>query len=61
MLNEMYTKFDICLEEHNVYKVETIGDSYMIASGLPEKNSEHAVEIVNMAFDMLNCICLFLI
>jgi class 3 adenylate cyclase len=56
MLNDMYTKFDTCSEAHMVYKVETIGDAYMIASGLPEKTSEHAVEIIEMAFDMLNCI-----
>jgi guanylate cyclase 2F len=56
MLNEMYIKFDTCLEQHNVYKVETIGDSYMVAGGLPERNNEHAVEIIDMAFDMLNSI-----
>ncbi|KAI3378003.1 hypothetical protein SNEBB_009371 [Seison nebaliae] len=53
MLNEMYTKFDHCLEQHNVYKVETIGDAYMIVSGAPEVTHNHVEEIINMAFDML--------
>ena len=31
-------------------KVETINDSYMVASGLPEKNGDlHAAEIANLA------------
>lgn len=56
MLNTMYTKFDKCLEQHDVYKVETIGDAYMVVSGLPERTNNHAVEIVEYAFDMLNAI-----
>ena len=54
MLNSMYTKFDRALEKHDVYKVETIGDAYMVVSGLPEKTHNHAHSIVDMAFDMLN-------
>ncbi|CAF1080242.1 unnamed protein product [Rotaria sordida] len=56
ILNEMYTKFDKCLETHNCYKVETIGDAYMLASGVPERARNHASEIIDMAFDMLDSI-----
>ena len=58
MLNSMYTKFDKALEKHSVYKVETIGDAYMVVSGLPERTDNHASEIVEMAFDMLDNIAL---
>ncbi|KAK2188586.1 hypothetical protein NP493_128g05046 [Ridgeia piscesae] len=35
-------------------KVETVGDKYMLASGLPEKNSVHAKSIALVALDMLD-------
>ncbi|XP_070837421.1 guanylyl cyclase C [Chaetodon trifascialis] len=54
MLNDIYKNFDNILDHHDVYKVETIGDAYMVASGLPKRNgNRHAVDIAHMALDML--------
>ncbi|KAM5254604.1 guanylyl cyclase C isoform 2-T2 [Hipposideros larvatus] len=55
MLNDIYKSFDHILDHHDVYKVETIGDAYMVASGLPKRNgNRHAIDIAKMALDILS-------
>ena len=38
------------------FKVETVGDKYMAVSGLPTRCSRHAVNIVNLALDMIDIV-----
>lgn len=51
-LNELYARYDSVVEQFGVYKVETIGDCYMAATGLIHSDPRHAVKMVQFALEM---------
>jgi len=52
MLNEVFSFFDSLLDKYSVEKIRTIGDSYMVASGVPRRRPDHAQALARMALEM---------
>jgi serine/threonine protein kinase len=49
LLRSLYDRFDVLAREYDVFKIETIGDSYMVASNLAKDQVDHAKRIVEFA------------
>jgi class 3 adenylate cyclase/HAMP domain-containing protein len=54
MLDELFSAFDRLAEKHGLEKIKTIGDCYMVVSGIPQPRADHAVSIAMFAVDMLD-------
>src|SRR5258708_31502917 len=52
LLNEVVQCFDGLVEKYDLAKIKTIGDCYMVASGVPRPRVDHAVALVDLALDM---------
>ncbi|VBB33165.1 unnamed protein product, partial [Acanthocheilonema viteae] len=61
LLNDLYMAFDGVVDNFKVYKVETIGDAYMVVSGLPERHNHHASQIAQMSLALLHKVKNFVI
>lgn len=45
-MNESFSTFDWLLEHNDAYKVETTGENYMVASGVPNENENRHVFVI---------------
>jgi adenylate cyclase len=54
MLNELFGKFDELAEKHSVEKIKTIGDSYMVVGGVPNRDPLHCQHIAEFALEALD-------
>jgi adenylate cyclase len=53
-LNDIFRNFDSIIEYYGLEKLKTIGDSYLVAGGLPMETDDHGIKIVSAALDMQN-------
>ncbi len=51
-LNGIFSYFDALADKYGVEKIRTIGDGYMVASGVPTPRPDHAHALARMALDM---------
>jgi len=54
LLNNVFTEFDNLADRHQLEKIKTIGDAYMVAAGMPNACADPAHRAAEMALDMLD-------
>lgn len=52
ILNGIFYGFDSIVEELGLEKIKTMGDGYMVGSGVPKAREDHALAAVNCAIGM---------
>lgn len=59
LVNELhgyFKSFDEIISKYSIEKIKTIGDAYLCASGIPIQNTEHALQVVSAAKEMLSAV-----
>ena len=59
LLDKLFSLFDGLVIKHNVEKIKTIGDAYMVAAGVPTPIKNHAEQLANFALDFKLCLADF--
>lgn len=53
-LDEILIEFDVIVARYKIEKIKTIGDTFMCAGGIPDKNITNPVDVVMAAIEMRN-------
>ena len=51
-LDEVLIEFKRILKKYKIHKIQTIGDTFMAAGGIPEKNITNPIDVVMAALEM---------
>ncbi len=54
LLNTLFGTFDDLVERHGVEKIKTIGDSYMVVGGVPNRDPLHCQHVADFALDAIS-------
>jgi len=52
LLDEVFSDFDDLVDSRGLEKIKTIGDAYMVASGIPKPRNDHAEALCDLALEM---------
>ena len=52
-LNLLFSRYDAAGKQHGVEKIKTIGDAYLVVSGLPNQRPDHIDACADMALSMV--------
>ena len=52
LLNEIFSHFDALAARSGIEKISTIGDSYLVAAGVPLPRADHAQAVAELALEM---------
>ena len=52
-LNEIFTAFDDIMQKYDCERIKTIGDAYMAVCGMPQKDEQHAVKMLNASIQII--------
>ena len=53
LLESLYGAFDVIADKRRVFKVETVGDCYVAATGIPTYRKDHATAMIRFARDIM--------
>ena len=56
LLDRLFSHFDALAERYDLEKIKTIGDAYMVASGVPTPRPDHAQALAHLALDMVEAL-----
>jgi class 3 adenylate cyclase len=52
LLNSVFSEMDDLTEKYQLEKIKTIGDSYMVVAGAPERRPDHAEAMAEMSLEI---------